>query len=140
VTNTNTDRTNTAPAPGAGDNPDGGGKTIAVLQSPDGDRSAFVSGHGDAAHGDYPASWDASKGPYGNWCHAEMHALNSLQDAPPGNYELFIDRPPCGRCNGSLAAALGELEAQGIKVKVNYLQTETEGDEEKVVWKTYSHC
>jgi hypothetical protein len=141
ITNIDTDRTNTVRSPGAGENPDGGGKTIAVLQDGDGNRSAFVSGHGDAAQGDYPADWNTSGGPYGNWCHAEMHALNSLRDGPPGDYELFIDRPPCDRCNGSLARALAELEDQGVNVKVSYLKTtEDEEGNEKTTWKTYEHC
>lgn len=143
VTNSRTERTNNIPPPGAGNNDDGGGKTIAVLQTPDGKRDkAFVSGWGGKTQGDYPPGWNTSDGPYGNWCHAEMHALNSLRGTGPGagngvDYHLFIDRPPCDRCNGSLARALEDLKSEGINVKVHYMETEEEDGQKKVVWKDY---
>ncbi len=71
-----------------------------------------------------------------------MHALNDLRESgKTGKFELFIDRPPCEHCSASLAVALAELDEQGIKVKVRYLETTTNDEgEEKTRWKTYKGC
>ena len=108
-----------------------------MLRGPDDSQGAFVSGHGGSQEGSFPGSWDTTGGPYGNWCHAEMQAMNWLRTAPKGDYELFIDRPPCEHCDDSLAAAIAHLERYGRNVDVYYKETDDEG---KTRWKKYSGC
>ncbi|HEV3031688.1 MAG TPA: RHS repeat-associated core domain-containing protein, partial [Polyangia bacterium] len=140
VTNPDTGRPNTVRAPGDGATPDSGGKTLAVMQGPDGGSNAFVSGHGDSSAQDYPPGWGVEQNPqFGNWCHAEMHAMLDLHNNPnaaPGDYNLYIDRPPCDECSQSLSAAMQELAARDINVTVHYQESDEETDELR--WMTRS--
>ncbi|MCH9683100.1 MAG: hypothetical protein K0V04_16825 [Deltaproteobacteria bacterium] len=128
VTNPNTGNDNVVPPPsGTGR----GGKTLAVLQDPNApsDQVAFVSGHGrpDAPTRPGQGDWHTTNGPFGNWCHAEMHAAAWLLDNGHSlrgrTLDLVIDRPPCRHCNGSLRQAMDRLRADfGIDLRVRYFQ------------------
>ena len=141
ITNTQTDRENNVRSPDEGG--DTGGKTLAVMTGPgtqNDNGDAYVSGHGGLSEEPaFPAG--TTSGQYGSWCHAEMHAVRDLQGAEPGEYTLFIDRPPCRVCNSALAQAMADLEESdpGVKLTVMFMQTETDEDgEEQVVWKPYA--
>lgn len=140
ITNPSTNRENNVRSPDEGG--DTGGKTICVMKGPGTENAngdAYVSGHGGLTEEPaFPAG--TTSGQYGSWCHGEMHAVRSLQGAEPGEYTLFIDRPPCRFCNPALARAIADLEASdpGVKLNVMYMQTETDEDgEDRVVWKAY---
>jgi RHS repeat-associated protein len=145
VENPRTQMGNTVPAP----NPatDSRGKTLAVLQQPGGgDREAFVSGHGRpiAASPDGTHGWGTSTHAYGNWCHAEMHALGWLRFQGQNgtlagqHFQLFIDRPPCNECNASLHLALAELHGQPHNLTIDvFYHTNNPGDGEHAGWNRF---
>ena len=112
ITNPKTDRENNVRSPDEGG--DTGGKTIAVMTGPgvkNDNGDAYVSGHGGLTEEPaFPAG--TTSGQYGSWCHAEMHAVRSLQGAEPGDYTLYIDRPPCQVCNPALAKAMADLREE----------------------------
>ncbi len=144
VTNPRTGNPNSVVPPRSGQ--DSGGKTLAVLHGPSGTHQAFVSGHGNPVNASNPQiGWGTSSHGYGNWCHAEIHAMAHLNfmasvgALPPGPYRLFIDRPPCGECCGSLGHALKELRAQGVDIEVWYHRTQP-ADGEGAGWHKYGGC
>jgi RHS repeat-associated protein len=115
--------------------PIGRDQCSAILTTPSGTRQGFLSGWGEgvtnynAARGmQHGAIQNATRGgPLGNWCHAEMHALNHvLQNPsrfPPGTtVTLQIRFPPCTQggtgCQAALGQLRGELAARGIKLVV----------------------
>jgi RHS repeat-associated protein len=137
VINPNTGNPNTVRSPRPGE--DAGGKTLAVVSGPDGTHTGFVSGHGNPQGTSHPGiGWDTSGHHYGNWCHAEIHAMAWLQTQPPGDYRLYIDRPPCGECSGSLGHALHDLP-EGVNVEVWYHRTQP-ADGEEAGWHPYHGC
>lgn len=114
---------------------------------------AFVSG---ANHGDSrspgasaepmpqpPEEWNAAVGTgvRHNSIHAEMHAMTYLHQLYPAShafaggyalfFELFVDKPPCGRgtrnCEASLPLALADLHERGVHVAIYYM---AEGERE----------
>ncbi len=109
-------------------------KCSAIVTTPQGHRSAFVSGWGEghgtwqAGHGTMHRSvrQHTRSGPMGNWCHAEMHALsyvlrNSARFKGT-TVTLQIRFPPCTQggtgCRHSLRHLRAELRRRGIKLRV----------------------
>ncbi|CAM2007319.1 RHS repeat-associated core domain-containing protein [Acanthopleuribacter pedis] len=109
-------------------------KCSAILTTPQGHRSAFVSGWGDGV-----SNWSAGhatthqsvrqhtrSGPMGNWCHAEMRALSYVMHNP-GQFRgttvtLQIRFPPCHQggtgCEVSLTHLRQVLADNDIRLRV----------------------
>lgn len=122
---------------GRGNNPvDGGGKCLTVLRTPDNGDLAFISGQGSGDHAARTTGYADHHGvrtdQMGNYTHGEIQALTWLRhngNPESGPYVLFIDRPCCSQCTGSVPAIMKDMREQGFNIEIWFIRTNDDGNQ-----------